>query len=209
MNANVALLPGDVVMSDSEQHTDEQLMVALRQGGTEALAELVERYQNDVYRFCLYYVRNPEIAKELAQETFLRVYIGRLNFDERRKFKPWLLCIARNLCINELKRKKTVSIETLEEYATESRDTNGTLSLEGQHGPDHAVMEQERIQALMAAIDELPADARELIMLRYFEQMSAREISEILETTEGAVRTRLHRALKQLRDICIYYRDMF
>ncbi len=62
MNANVALLPGDVVMSDSEQHTDEQLMMALRQGGTEALAELVERYQNDVYRFCLYYVRNPEIG---------------------------------------------------------------------------------------------------------------------------------------------------
>ena len=81
-------------MSGAHDQTDEQLMAALDAGDDQALAALVERYQNDIFRFCLHYLKN-ESAREIAQETFLRIS-PRARFEVDRKFKPWMLCIARN-----------------------------------------------------------------------------------------------------------------
>lgn len=181
---------------------DERLMHLLRGGTDDALAELVKRYQNDVFRFCLHYVKNVEVAKEMAQETFLRVYAARDRFDTDRSFKPWMLCIARNLCLNELKRKKTVLMETLEEYASESREDTGEILRWNASDASEALMADERRVALLEALNELTQDAREMVMLRYFELLSAREIADIMDSTEGAVRTRLHRTLRQLRKHC-------
>ena len=187
--------------------TDEELMESLRDGRDDALADLVGRYQNDVFRFCLHYVKNVEQAKEMAQETFLRVYAARDRFDTDRKFKPWLLCIARNLCLNDLKRKKTVSMETLEEYASSARDASGHISESSVDGPDVQLMLSERQRRLMAVVDALPEESREIVVLRFFQKMQARQIAEVIDSTEGAVRTRLHRILRQLRAECEHLRD--
>ena len=195
---------------DSEAHsTDEHLMDLLSQGEDEALADLVERYQNDVFRFCLHYLKGVETAKEMTQETFLRIYAARGRFDVSRKFKPWMLCIARNLCLNELKRKKTVRMETLEAYASSARGEDGHLLQCDRDGPAETLAAKERQSALMRVLDELPEGAREIVMLRYFEGMSAREIAEVIDSTEGAVRTRLHRVLRQLRERCEALKDEF
>ncbi len=104
--ANLAQHPAELLpMSDGLELTDEQLMEALDAGDDHALAGLVERYQTDIFRFCLHYLKNVESAKEMAQETFLRIYTARSRFEVNRKFKPWMLCIARNLCLNEIKCK--------------------------------------------------------------------------------------------------------
>lgn len=190
-------------------HTDEQLMGLLCEGREEALAELVKRYQNDLFRFCLHYLRNTEIALEKAQETYLRIYAARDRFDQGRAFKPWMLCIARNLCLNELKRKKAVQMESLEAYASASRESNGELLPSASDGPAEWLLADERRRAVMEVLGQLPEETRELIVMRYFEQMSARDIADIVETTEGAVRTRLHRALNQLRDLCEARKDAF
>lgn len=182
-------------------------MAQLCQGDDGALAGLVGRYQNDVFRFCLHYVRNVEQARETAQETFLRVYTARERFDVSRRFKPWLLCIARNLCLNELKRKKAVSMETLEEYASSARDGDGVLLESPDDGPAELLMSEERRRSLMDALDALPPDAREIVVLRFFERLPARQIAEIVGSTEGAVRTRLHRILRQLRTECAHIRE--
>ena len=174
-------------------------MAELRQGRDASLAELVRRYQNDLFRFCLHYLREVETAKELTQETFVRVYTSSSRFDVRRKFRPWVLCIARNLCLNELKRKKAVTMETLEEYASAARDESGEVFRFSGDAPDEAVILRERRELLMRAVDKLNDESRELIALRFFEQMSAKEIAEIIGSTEGAVRTRLHRLLGALR----------
>lgn len=189
------------------QKTDEMLMAELSQGHEAALTELVHRYQSDIYRFCLHYLKNAETAREMTQETFIRVYSARERFDAARKFRPWALCIARNLCMNELKRKKMVSMESLEEYASAARDDAGELFRYGGHGPDEALMERERKEFLRRALAGMPEDARELIVLRYFERMQAREIAEILNSSEGAVRTRLHRLLLNLREQYAARRD--
>lgn len=183
---------------------DEHLMGQLRGGTHDALAELVRRYQNDVFRFCLHYVKNVEVAKEMAQETFLRVYAARERFDTARSFKPWMLCIARNLCLNELKRKKAVLMEALEEYASESREDSGEILRWNAEDAADALMADERREALLEALNSLSRDAREMVMLRYFELLSARDIAEIMDSTEGAVRTRLHRTLRQLRKHCAH-----
>ncbi len=200
--------PGGSPMDDTLEATnDEYLMGQLSAGDDEALVELVKRYQNDVFRFSLHYLKNVEVAKEMAQETFLRVYTARDRFDVTRKFKPWLLCIARNLCLNELKRKKTVQMETLESYASSAREESGNVLQAPEDGPAELVMTHERHSALMAALDRLPADSCEMIKLRYFQRLSAREIAEIMDSTEGAIRTRLHRVLKQLRDSSAHLKE--
>ena len=133
----------------AEKLTDEDLMMRLRKGDESALALLVERYQNDLFRFCLYYVREIEQAKEMAQETFLRVFVARDRFDTSRRFRPWVLCIARNLCLNELKRRKTVSMESLESYASAARDAlSGVLSQSAEDMPDaQALAEAVEVEA--------------------------------------------------------------
>lgn len=191
-------------MSGAHDQTDEQLMAALDAGDDQALAALVERYQNDIFRFCLHYLKNVESAREMAQETFLRIYTARARFEVDRKFKPWMLCIARNLCLNELKRRKTVQIEALEDFAGAMRESRTGPPEEN---PYEILLAQERHRFLLRILEGLPDDAREIVVLRYFQKLSAREIADIVNSTEGAVRTRLHRILKQMRDEYALARD--
>jgi RNA polymerase sigma-70 factor, ECF subfamily len=174
-------------------------MAALCGGERSALAELVQRYQNDILRFCLHYVRDVERAKEMGQETFVRVYTARKRFDPARKFRPWILCIARNLCLNEIKRKKLVHMESLEEYASAARMETGELLNSAADSPDLQLAAAERRAMLDRALNTLDEESRQIVVLRFFERMSARDIAQTVGSTEGAVRTRLHRILKLLR----------
>lgn len=196
-------------MSELAEKTDEELMTLVRGDHDPALGELVRRHQNDIFRFCAFYLRNADAALDKTQETFIRLYVARERFDTERKFKPWAMCIARNLCLNELQRRKTVRMESLESYASTSRDEAGGLDRFAVDGPSGVMETNERHAALMGALNELNEDARELLMMRYFEQMSARDIAEVVDSTEGAVRTRLHRALNQLRAVCETRKESF
>ena len=189
------------------QKTDEHLMALLRKGHEEALSEIVARYQNDIFRFCYHYLKNRDTARDIAQETFIRVFTARERFDVSRRFKPWMLCIARNLCINEFNRKKNICVDAMGGYDAVSRSVQNMPENTGTQSPFDHLLTKERKNALMTALDQLGDDARELVILRYFQKMSARDIGEILNTSEGAVRTRLHRILKQLRASCAKLRE--
>ncbi|MCX5758272.1 MAG: sigma-70 family RNA polymerase sigma factor [Candidatus Hydrogenedentes bacterium] len=175
-------------------------MAEVCRGRDAALAELVRRYQHDIYRFCVHYLKDAESARDMAQETFIRVYTASGRFDVNRKFKPWVLCIARNLCLNELKRKRAMPMETLEDYASSARGESGEVMRYSGSGPDEALMARERLELLDRALGDLGDDARELVMLRFFERLPAKEIAEIVGGTDGAVRTKLHRVLVALRE---------
>lgn len=197
----------DSRMGAMDTLNDEHLMEQLSLGRDDALGELVRRYQNDVFRFCVHYLKNVEVAREMAQETFLRVYTARDRFDVSRKFKPWMLCIARNLCLNEIKRKKAVQMETLEDYASAAREESGDVLQSPVDGPSELLMADERKELILRALDQLPQESREIVIMRFFEKMQARDIAEVMDSTEGAIRTRLHRVLKQLRDACESLRE--
>lgn len=185
---------------DTSDRTDEYLMSAVGNGDRSALADIVRRYQNDIFRFCLYYMKDVEEAKELAQETFIRVYVARNRFDSGRKFRPWILCIARNLCLNELKRKRPVPVESVEKCAALAQKESGQLLRTTGHSPDEQMMAAERRAMVEEAINALDSESREIVVMRFFERLAARDIAEIIGSTEGAVRTRLHRILKSLRE---------
>lgn len=189
-------------MNTTAECNDEQLMLLLCEGDKEALVRLVERYQNDVFRFCLHYLGDMEVAREIAQETFIRVYTARERFDTTRVFRPWMLCIARNMCLNVLKRQKVVPMSSLDELEASENGTARFASAVATEHPLEGILSDERKRVLLNIVNGLPTEAREVLTMRYFEQMSSREIAEVLETTEGAVRTRLHRALNLLRAKC-------
>ncbi|MBI5093065.1 MAG: sigma-70 family RNA polymerase sigma factor [Candidatus Hydrogenedentes bacterium] len=184
----------------SDERLDEELMALVRKGDQSIFAELVRRYQNDLFRFCLHYLKDVERSKELTQEAFVRVYVARDRFDDSRRFRPWILCIARNLCLNEIKRKKTVPMESLEEYASTAREASGEILRSSSDGPSEMLAAAERRELLVKALDGLDSDSREIVTLRFFERMQARDIAEIVGSSEGAVRTKLHRILKSLRE---------
>ena len=190
---------GDGQEASAGSDSDEALMAALRDGREAALEPLMTRYQKDIFRFCLHYLKDVERSQELTQETFIRVYTASRRFDPSRKFKPWVLCIARNLCLNELKRRKTVPMESLEEYASSARSNSGEVLKTADDSPDALAMDTERRAWLEAALGSLGEEAREIVVLRFFERMAAKEIAEIIGSTEGAVRTKLHRILSGLR----------
>ncbi len=189
-------------MNDITECSDEKLMRLLCGGDQDALVRLVERYQNDVFRFCLHYLGDMELAREIAQETFLRIYTARERFDTTRVFRPWMLCIARNMCLNVLKRRKIVPMESLDSLEMREDGTAKPSSRAATEHPFEGIISDERKRLLLNVIQGLASDAREVLTMRYFEQMSSREIAEVLETTDGAVRVRIHRALNQLRREC-------
>ena len=170
-------------------------MAALCGGDVNALDPLMQRHQNDVFRFCVHYVKSVELAQEITQECFIRIYEARDRFDADRCFRPWMLRIARNLCLNALKRKQTVPVESIEEAPS------GVEGLHPETGsaPDGQAMAAERDGLLAELLDRLDAETRDLLVLRFFERLSAKEIADMTDSTEGAVRTRLHRTLKSLR----------
>ncbi len=179
--------------------TDEEIMALVSRGETCALTELVLKYEDDMFRFSLYYLKDPDWARDMVQETFLRVFEACGRFDSRKKFRPWLLCIARNLCLNELKRKKALPVATFEA----ALDVAAQEAISAFHrvpdAPDAGLIAEERSNYLAEALEELDEESRELVLLRYFEKLSASEIGELVGCSAGAARTRLHRALKELR----------
>lgn len=189
-------------MNETTECSDEKLMRQLCDGDRDALVRLVERYQNDVFRFCLHYLGDMESAREIAQETFLRVYTARERFDTTRIFRPWMLCIARNMCLNILKRRKIVPMESLDALEVTEEGTVRTTKYTATSHPLEGIISEERKRLLLNIVNGLAPEVREVLVMRYFEQMSSREIAEVLETTEGAVRTRVHRALNELRRKC-------
>ncbi|HOK08809.1 MAG TPA: sigma-70 family RNA polymerase sigma factor [Candidatus Hydrogenedens sp.] len=203
MNNSLQFMDGDKTPRSS--YSDEALMTLLAHGEETALIELVQRYQNEVFRFCYHYLRDIEMAKDAVQEVFLRLYIARDRYNSEKRLKPWLLCIARNLCLNELKRQKLIHFETFDSYIEnqnyeQSEPTKQGFENQKSLTPFEKLVIEERQKILWDELNKLPEDAREVIVLRYFEKMHARDIAEILDTTEGAVRTKLHRILKYLKD---------
>jgi RNA polymerase sigma-70 factor, ECF subfamily len=174
---------------------DTQLMIEVQQGNTLAFKALVDRHKKKAYYTALKLVGDPDDAYDLSQEAFIRVYNARRRYDETHSFYAWFYTIIRNLARNYL-RKRNVRVE----YAVQTKQsTKGNL--ETSDSPEYIVEADEAKKAIWAAIDKLPYDHREIIILRHFEDMSYEEIAGILGIAVGSVMSRLYYARKKLRDL--------
>jgi len=171
--------------------------IRLRSGDAEAIARLVERYQHRLYRYLLRIVSRPSIAEDLFQQTWLRVMERIRFYDPRRSFEGWLFAVAHNLAIDHLRRRQPESLDE----PLPSGETHADLARSGDPGALDLLLSKERSGCVLDAISELPVAFREVITLRFEEEMKLDEIADVLDLPMGTVKTRLHRAMKALRAI--------
>jgi RNA polymerase sigma-70 factor (ECF subfamily) len=173
----------------------ESELTRLRGGDVEAVAALMERYQHRLYRYLLRIVRQPDTAEDLFQQTWLRVMERIRNYHPERSFEGWLFALAHNLAIDHLRRYRPESLDE----PLPSGDSRAELVPGAGLGALEELLSQERAGWLAEAAAELPLVFREVLTLRFEEEMKLEEMAAVLALPLGTVKTRLHRALKHLR----------
>ena len=175
-------------------------MERLAAGHDAALNDLMERHATAVFHFLCRMLNNEDDANDLAQETFVRVFRARETFRPTEKFSAWLFTIAANLARNQIRwrtRHPNVSLDA-ETGAAEQSLANTLPSPEST--PNEQLLAAERTAAVRAAVNQLPADLREAIVLCEWEEKSMAEAARILDTTPKAVESRCYRARQILRE---------
>ena len=173
--------------------SDELLAKGVQQGHHDHLTILVQRYHAPLLRYLFRMGGGNRLpAEDLVQEMFLRLLAGIQHYRYPRPFRPWLYTIAHNLVRDHFKRADTRRTESLPDDEIDRRQTR-------EMGPDTAVLTQETNQQMIAALEQLPLHQKAAILLRYVEDLSLQEISDILHIPVGTVKSRISLGLKQLR----------
>jgi RNA polymerase sigma-70 factor (ECF subfamily) len=173
---------------------DSQLIDRARRGDLGAYGELVQAHQEAAFRAAYLITHDAADAQDTAQEAFIRAYDALGRFDARRPFRPWLLRIATNLALNRLKaaqRRQAMA----ERYGAQAMETRDAPAVEAR------VIRREHSRRVREAIDRLKPDDRQLIVLRYFLDLSEAELAQAFDVAAGTIKSRLHRALIKLRDL--------
>src|SRR3954468_3361404 len=183
-------------MSD---RTDEELLADFQQGDGGAFKRLLARHKAPLYTFLVRMLGDREKAEDLAQETFLRIVKGAQAWEHRSRFQSWMYAIARNLCADRARRDRFRKTESLDAEV----DAGGATILDGVPdpgpSPDRAA-ESERLRPLLQrALLSLPAEQREVFVLREQAGLPFREIAEIVSANENTVKSRMRYALSGLR----------
>lgn len=170
----------------------------LRRGDLDALSGLISRYQNRLYRYLLRLVRQPSEAEDLFQQTWLRVVDKIRSFDPSRNFDAWLFTVARHLAIDHLRRTRP---ESLDEPVSDDfgAETGADRLPSNAPAPIEHLLERERAGRVAAALIDLPVIYREVLALRFEEEMKIEEIAQVLGAPLSTVKSRLRRSLGQLR----------
>jgi RNA polymerase sigma factor (sigma-70 family) len=169
-----------------------QQLVAARGHDPAAFEALVRRHQAPVFNFCLRLLGQPDDAADVVQETFVQLYSHLGKLDEREPLAPWLFRVARNRCIDLIRRRRTVPLEPDDDHLPEE-------PIDDQPLPEE-IAERADLQRLLAeAIHALPPVYGEVVALRYAADRSFAQIAAIVGCDEGAARVRFHRAKALLR----------
>jgi RNA polymerase sigma-70 factor (ECF subfamily) len=186
--------------------TDEQIMARYKKDGCRNLfAQLVRRYERELYSYLRRYVGNAEMAEDVFQATFLQVHLKCDRFDDNRRFRPWLYTVATNQAIDAQRRQKRHRMVSLDQTNTsqDSVDIGSLINLlEGNDGdPLEHVAQLERGQWVQQAVSELSTQMRGVIDLVYYQGMKYREAADILGVPVGTVKSRLHAAVVKLNEV--------
>ena len=173
----------------------DDAIIRLKRGELHALEEVMAPYQHRLYRFLLRLTQEQAAAEDLFQQTWIRVMekIGR--YDARHPFTPWLFSVARNLAIYYLRQRRTGSLDVVDDSGTAPVDRLAG----GELDPLERLLEFERGVVLASAIAKLPVIHREVLTLRFEEDMKLEQIAEVAGIPLSTVKSRLLRAMESLR----------
>ncbi|MDM5329356.1 RNA polymerase sigma factor SigW [Neobacillus sp. CF12] len=167
-------------------------------GDQDAFAEIVEIYSNSIYQLGYRMLGNRHEAEDVAQEAFIRAYVNIKSFNQDLKFSTWLFRIATNLCIDRIRKKKPDYYLDAEVSGTDGLTMYSQLSSNAPL-PENELESLELQETVQKEILKLPEKYRSVIVLKYIEELSLNEISEILDMPLGTVKTRIHRGREALR----------
>lgn len=181
--------------------SDERLIAALAQGDVDALRILVERYSPSIYRFSVRYTGDESLAEDVAQEVFLRLFLHAKKYTAGRSFKTWLFTIVRNVSIDLARpysHRKSSSLKlggdpALGEFTPE-------LIANGSPTQEDRMAFQEKQRMILKSLQKLPEKQRAATILKYYEDMSTKEIAEVLHKSVSSVEALLARAKRNLAE---------
>jgi len=177
------------------QETEAVWLVRVQNGDQQAFTHIVEAYQKPVYNLCYRMLNNAEDAEDAAQETFLRAYRSINQFDHSRQFSTWLLSIAAHYCIDQI-RKNRMTIISLEDQP--NQEIPDKLP-----GPESTLSKREEQDRMRLLLEKLNPTDRAAVIMYYWYNYSYDEIAQSLSLSESAVKSRLHRARKEMARLWI------
>jgi len=181
--------------------TDEDLMVRYQRGEVRAFEVLLTRHRRAIYNFILRFVGDRETAEDLLQEAFLRVIKGAEAYKRQAKFTTWLYTIARNLCVDQTRRRKHRKHASLD-APIDATDDSGTLLdviPSGEMASDRVAANKQLHATMQRAIEELSEDQREVFLMREVLDLPFKQIADVVGVPENTVKSRMRYALEKLR----------
>jgi RNA polymerase sigma-70 factor (ECF subfamily) len=199
-NANRTLATSGPMYRSSTHMADENKALAqgLRRRDPELLDQLIEQYQYRLFRYLTYITGNQERAEDFFQETWIRVLERGHQYDGKYKFESWLFTIARNLVIDWQRHKKPQSLDAL---IDPDEGAPMEFASEDDASPLNLVLLGERVARMRASLGQLPAVYREVLLLRFQEDMQLEDISRVLAIPLSSVKSRLYRGLNALKKV--------
>lgn len=176
--------------------TDEELIEFCKQGEEWAFEELIKKYHGSIYNYIFNATDDKQLAQDLAQETFIKMVrnIEKYRSIFETKFSTWLFKIARNTLNDQYRKTKNKTTVSLD---IEGQDFSSHYNLEAE------VVFNDRLKGVNQAIDDLPKEERSMVYLRYYMNLSYKEIGEILSCSQQRVKWQLHSALLKIRKIVL------
>ncbi|MGC8777335.1 MAG: RNA polymerase sigma factor [Candidatus Caldatribacteriaceae bacterium] len=182
---------------------DREIVREVLNGKKELFELLVHRYEDKIFNYVYYLVKQRQEAEDLAQTTFVKAFFALRQYNHAYEFSTWIYSIARNVCLDYFRKRKKEEVDvSLNVSVGESGDTEMGELVEEERSPDplKAVLNEELREKIERAIEDLPLKLREVVVLRHLEDCSYEEIAQIMNLPVGTVKSYLHRARKKLKE---------
>lgn len=189
---------------------DEDLMVLYQQGEVRAFEILLGRHRKSVYNFILRFVGDKETAEDLLQETFMRVIKGADAYKRQAKFTTWLYTIARNLCVDQTRRRKHRRHASLDAPMDTSEESGSLMDViaSNEMASDRKSVNKQLFATMQRAIAALSEEQREVFLMREFLDLPFKQIADVVGVPENTVKSRMRYALEKLRLELDEYKDL-
>jgi len=186
-------------MFDSDDKKDFSLMAELKEGNASAFDEILDRYERRIINLAYRYIGDAQIAEDIAQDVFLKVYAAKDKYRPTGKFSTWIFRITVNRCLNEI-RKERKGVMLIASGNQGERGDDAPMNPEGcdERTGESLLLQKEAARVVREAVMSLPEKQRMAVILGKFEGMQYKEIAEVMETTVTSVKLRLNRAKKTL-----------
>lgn len=181
---------------------ERQVIRRVLDGDQEAFAELVTAYEKQVYNLCLRMCGNPEDARDLSQEAFVKAWRGLQFYQFEAAFSTWLYRLTSNVCIDFLRRKKREP-QTMPPLQNENGEDVEPEVADSHPDPEEQLLHRERQSQIVWAMGQLEPEFRQVLTLRVIQELSYEQIAEIMELKAGTVKSRIARARWKLKKILL------